>query len=251
MMFLVSFLVVEGLVVLSATLRGRYNVIRPPQIHLWPHGELLLNEGVNKRLALMRTLNHLFSVTSLTFHSMLLYLAFVHLWGTPEGFQDSFPIDILAIIMLILVLLSTQAFEAVSVPLRRFSRKTAIPRLFEGFCLMMTLFLGDYLLQYVQKLFDIGSISDSLFKSGVFTAAFVIVYTFLALMNSFCRELGKQLLLGRQVEWDGPFIRENHDFETYVSLEFFIFTLTISVFWYCYRFDPTGTVNPQWTGIFG
>jgi hypothetical protein len=245
MMFLVSFLVVESLVILSTTLRGRYNVIRPQQIHPWPHRELLLNEGVNKRLALTRALTGWLSVLSLTFHYILLYLAFIHLWGPPKGFQDSFPMDILAIIILIFMLLLCVASGAA------LSRKEAKPRLYAVIFIIMMGFLSDYFFQYVQKFFDLGGISNRVVKASAFTVTYFVVYYILALMNSLFRELGKQLLLGREVEWNGPFIRSNDNIETYAFLELFIVTLTTSVPWYCYRFDPTGTVNPPWTGIFG
>jgi hypothetical protein len=35
------------------------------------------------------------------------------------------------------------------------------------------------------------------------------------------------------------------------TLTFFIVNATICSLWYCFRYDPTGTVNPSWTGIFG
>jgi hypothetical protein len=35
------------------------------------------------------------------------------------------------------------------------------------------------------------------------------------------------------------------------AFSLFILTLLVCTLWYCFRFDPTGTVNPGWTGIFG
>lgn len=31
----------------------------------------------------------------------------------------------------------------------------------------------------------------------------------------------------------------------------FIYNITITVLWYAYRYDPQGTVNQGWTGVFG
>jgi len=35
------------------------------------------------------------------------------------------------------------------------------------------------------------------------------------------------------------------------SFLIFVYTLVLSLFWYAFKYDPEGTVNPSWTGIFG
>jgi hypothetical protein len=29
-----------------------------------------------------------------------------------------------------------------------------------------------------------------------------------------------------------------------------LYTIALSVLWYAFRYDPVGTVNPSWTGVF-
>lgn len=44
---------------------------------------------------------------------------------------------------------------------------------------------------------------------------------------------------------------ETIDTRAFFSFNFFLLNLGVCVFWYAFRYDPSGTVNPPWTDVFG
>lgn len=60
--------------------------------------------------------------------------------------------------------------------------------------------------------------------------------------------LGKNLLVTYPDAGEGA---EKIDHGAVLSLVFFLATISACVLWYGYVFDPAGTSNPSWTGVFG
>jgi hypothetical protein len=64
-------------------------------------------------------------------------------------------------------------------------------------------------------------------------------------LSSLSPSLGETLLC--VADGDSPSV----DGDAANALTFFITNLTVSVMWYWLRYNPEGTINPSWTGVFG
>ena len=74
----------------------------------------------------------------------------------------------------------------------------------------------------------------------------LVVFILVRLLCYSFPNLGKTLLGGDREGDTHP-----QDYEPFWILTLFLVSLLVSIMWYRFRYDPAGTVNPAWTGIFG
>lgn len=75
-------------------------------------------------------------------------------------------------------------------------------------------------------------------------------------MNGLCRRwprIGEVLLVTRKGDQDsnGGNTARSVDILAWFALCFWFTNLVVSVLWYAFVYDPTATLNPNWTEVFG
>ncbi|KAH8592558.1 hypothetical protein B0O99DRAFT_743471 [Bisporella sp. PMI_857] len=266
MMFLGSFLVLEIMVIFKKSPRGEGYLGNEPE----------LSQRQTRFLTIFRAREREAFLVGLTFHLSLLIWAIFDAWGLRisayplPGHKSLFPVEPLVPFFMATVslLAVTPAITLTWIIYTTVSRWPS-PRFGAPGrnCYRIALDIIGSIIVVVSWILLLAFIVTSLigvpytrWMSITKTTILIDIPLLLFLVSIFpatmtgiqllCRRyqsLASRLLIKPSGDGTHAFVH----FEALLNLMFFLTTLSICPTWYALRFDPEGTVNPSWAGIFG
>lgn len=249
-MFLVSFLIVEILVVLS-WIGGRRG--SPLHENLDPAKLISIKARLN---ALDRILFLLASIT----HALLLLCIAGDLWPNVDNELSEYserrrgPLRRMIVhggaattkssLVVLIFTVPLFAYFAVSEYRKGSIGKAVYLTLYS---LLLAMASGCYIIITVG--FNKWLMIDIVCVLGSIILAFAL-YTILGVLCSEYRTVAENLML-TSIDEDQSHPPNETDRDGRLVLVSFLYTVVFCMLWYAFRYDPTGTVNPKWTGVFG